>query len=424
MTDPRFTVLSERLKSLGELKAGWLDGHGEPVSGAALGRAREVLYALLAEHPDIDAYSVFPTPTGEIQAEWDRGPWAIEIVFAADGHGVDGFATNSSTLEDRNATFTQTTSGALAAEIANWFRTITATAPNFTIYLKDSFEWLKSLPDASVDLIVTDPPYSSLEKHRATGTTTRLKVSKGSSNEWFGVIGNDRLPELMRECYRVLRNDRHCYVFTDPETLFFLKPAAEEAGFEFRRIIVWDKVLIGMGYGYRRRTEFILYLLKGKRQVADLGISDLLSCKRVSKGYPTEKPVELIETFIRQSAKIGELVIDPFLGSGSTGVAALRHGCRFMGCDISPKSIATAMPRLSAGDTDTAPRVTSALETLETEEEIERRVRATEPLRECACDGTGECSWCERGVEESARVRQMEEQLHHEYELRKEKEWR
>ena len=229
------------------------------------------------------------------------------------------------------------------------------TDPRFTIYLKDSFEWLKSLPDASVDLVVTDPPYSSLEKHRAKGTTTRLKVSEGSSNEWFGVIGNDRLLDLMRECYRVLRNDRHCYVFTDPETLFFLKPAAEAAGFEFRRIIVWDKVLIGMGYGYRRQTEFVLFLLKGRRQVVDRGTSDLLKCKRVSNGYPTEKPVELIETFIRQSAKPGELVIDPFLGSGSTGVAALRRGCQFAGCDIAPKSITTAMPRLVAADT--APRV-------------------------------------------------------------------
>jgi site-specific DNA-methyltransferase (adenine-specific) len=373
--------------------------------------------------------------------------------------------------------------------------------PRFTIFLKDTFDWLKSLPDASVDLIVTDPAYISLEKHRAKGTTTRLKVSDGSSNEWFAVIGNDRLPELMRECYRVLRNDRHCYVFTDPETLFHLKPAAEEAGFEFRRIIVWDKVLIGMGYGYRRRTEFVLFLLKGKRRVADLGISDLLTCKRVSNGYPTEKPVELLEIFIKQSAQPGELVIDPFLGSGSTGVAALRNGCRFAGCDISPKSIATAMPRLVAEDeprfdmagvealsdsvveallADNAPRpprvwnlklsaeipggavfvcrpskwgnpihlqsergresvlqryeewlmtqpelIAAARTELrgkdlvchcapkpchadilmrianepETEEEIEQRMRLTEPLDgRCACDGTGECSWCERGV--------------------------
>jgi site-specific DNA-methyltransferase (adenine-specific) len=262
------------------------------------------------------------------------------------------------------------------------------TDPHFSVYLRDSFEWLRNIEDASVDLIVTDPPYSSLEKHRAKGATTRLKVSKGSSNEWFGVIGNDRLPELMRELFRVLRNDRHCYVFTDPETLFFLKPAAEEAGFEVRRVIVWDKVLVGMGYGYRRQTEFILYLRKGKRQVVNLGTSDLLRCKRVSNGYPTEKPAELIETLIGQSAKPGELVIDPFLGSGSTGVAALRRGCSFAGCDISPTSIVTALPRLAEADAAFAAHALPVVE--------------EGPPQDCACDGTGECAWCERGQEIAA----------------------
>jgi predicted helicase/SOS-response transcriptional repressor LexA len=117
-------AVEARIETLGELKAGWLDGHGESASGAALGRSREVLRALLAEHPDIDAPGIFPTPTGAIQAEWDSGPWATEIVFAADGRGVEGAATNSSTLEDRTTKFTQTAAGALAAEVASWLRTI------------------------------------------------------------------------------------------------------------------------------------------------------------------------------------------------------------------------------------------------------------------------------------------------------------
>lgn len=218
----------------------------------------------------------------------------------------------------------------------------------FSVHIKDSFAWLRGLGSESVDLVITDPPYSSLEKHRAKGTTTRLKVSDASSNEWFEVIGNDRLPELLRELYRVLRPDRHCYVFSDTDTLFHLRPAAEAAGFEMRRVIVWDKIHIGMGYGYRSQVEFVMYLRKGKRQVADLGVGNLLRAKRVSNGYPTEKPVALLEVLVGQSAFRGELVIDPFLGSGSTGVAALRKGCRFAGCDISPKSIVTAMPRLAA----------------------------------------------------------------------------
>ena len=158
----------------------------------------------------------------------------------------------------------------------------------------DAFEWMRSMPAESVDLFLTDPPYQSLEKHRARGTTTRLKKSKGSSNEWFSVIGDDRMPELLREAYRVLRRDRHAYVFCDPDTLFVLRPAAQAAGFEFRRIIVWDKARAGMGYGYRRQTEFVIYLRKGNRQVADLGVPDLLRCPAIRNGYPTEKPVPLL----------------------------------------------------------------------------------------------------------------------------------
>jgi len=220
----------------------------------------------------------------------------------------------------------------------------------YDVHQGDAFEWLRAMPAESVDLFLTDPPYQSLEKHRARGTTTRLKQSKGSSNEWFSVIGDDRMPELLREAYRVLRPDRHAYVFCDPDTLFVLRPAAQAAGFEFRRIIVWDKARAGMGYGYRRQTEFVIYLRKGNRQVADLGVSDLIRCPGIRGGYPTEKPVPLLETLIFQSTQRGELVIDPFMGSGSAGVAAIGLGCSFRGCDISPRSLALAQERLAEAE--------------------------------------------------------------------------
>src|SRR5690606_4935060 len=75
----------------------------------------------------------------------------------------------------------------------------------------DAVEWLSSLADGSADLVVTDPPYESLEKHRAVGTTTRLKHSKASSNDWFTVFPNARFEELLRQVYRVLKRDRHFY---------------------------------------------------------------------------------------------------------------------------------------------------------------------------------------------------------------------
>jgi DNA modification methylase len=107
----------------------------------------------------------------------------------------------------------------------------------------DAVEWLRSLPSASVDLIVTDPPYESLEKHRAVGTTTRLKHSKSSSNDWFSIFPNSRFPEFFAETYRVLAKNRHFYLFCDPETMFVAKPVAERAGFKFWKPLVWDKCI-------------------------------------------------------------------------------------------------------------------------------------------------------------------------------------
>ncbi|EPN5005926.1 DNA-methyltransferase [Vibrio parahaemolyticus] len=199
----------------------------------------------------------------------------------------------------------------------------------------DAVSWLKTLDSESIDLIVTDPPYESLEKHRAKGTTTRLKVSKSSSNQWFSIFPNDRFEELLEEIYRVLKKNSHFYLFCDQETMFVVKPIAEKAGFKFWKPIVWDKMAIGMGYHYRARYEFILFFEKGKRKLNDLGVPDVLQAKRVWKGYPTEKPVDLIRTLIEQSSIRGELVVDPFFGSGATLVAANSLDRKWAGTDIS-----------------------------------------------------------------------------------------
>src|SRR4030081_298165 len=97
----------------------------------------------------------------------------------------------------------------------------------------DAVEWLRAQAADSIDLLVTDPPYESLEKHRAIGTTTRLKHSKASSNDWFTIFPNARFPTLFSEVFRVLRKNRHFYLFCDPETAFVAKPMAEQAGFKF-----------------------------------------------------------------------------------------------------------------------------------------------------------------------------------------------
>jgi site-specific DNA-methyltransferase (adenine-specific) len=229
----------------------------------------------------------------------------------------------------------------------------------YRLFKQDAVEFLQGIPAGSANLIITDPAYESMEKHRKIGTTTRLKKSNASSNEWFKIFPNTRYPEFFSVCFTALAKNSHLYVMCDDETAYIIKPIAEAAGFKYWKRIVWDKEKIGMGYHYRARCEYILFFEKGKRKLHDLGMPDVfdfkedaegyvLSCARVANGYPTEKPVEVSKKLIAQSSLPGELVVDPFMGSASVGEAALSLGRRFWGSDIADLSHVTAEARLSA----------------------------------------------------------------------------
>jgi site-specific DNA-methyltransferase (adenine-specific) len=129
--------------------------------------------------------------------------------------------------------------------------------------------------------------------------------------------------------------------------MFVAKPEAEKAGFRFWKPLVWDKCTIGMGYHYRARYEFILFFEKGKRRLNDLGVADIITVARIRGGYPAEKPADVAEVLIRQSSVEGDVVADPFMGSGSVGVAAARLGRRFLGNDLNPEAVQIAAQRLA-----------------------------------------------------------------------------
>ncbi len=210
---------------------------------------------------------------------------------------------------------------------------------NFDLDNKDAIDWLKEQKDASIDLLITDPPYESLEKHRKVGTTTRLKNSKSSSNKWFKIFPNSRFEELFFEIYRVLKKNTHFYLFCDQETAFIVKPIAEQIGFRFWKPLIWDKMAIGMGYHYRARYEFILFFEKGKRKLNDLSIPDVIAEKRIWRGYPTEKPVNLANILIKQSSSEGDVIADPFCGAGFVGCASVSSKRHFKGNDLSTEAV-------------------------------------------------------------------------------------
>lgn len=224
--------------------------------------------------------------------------------------------------------------------------------PTYRLHTGDAVQWLRTLPDGSADLVITDPPYESLEKHRKVGTTTRLKNSKASSNKWFTIFPNSRFPELFVEIYRVLPRHGHFYLFCDATTMFVAKPLAEACGFKFWKPLIWDKMRIGMGYHYRARYECILFFEKGKRKLTDLGQADIIEVPRIHRGYPAEKPVEVSQVLVRQSSQPGELVIDPFMGSGSVGVAAVSQGRNFAGTDICEEAVEITAGRLQEADAE------------------------------------------------------------------------
>jgi site-specific DNA-methyltransferase (adenine-specific) len=281
-----------------------------------------------------------------------------------------------------------------------------------SVVVSDAFELLRSLAPESIDLALTDPPYESLQLHRARGTTTRLTTN------WFVTLPNQRLPELFREIYRVLRPDRHFYLFADEVTADLIKQQQGVGAlrlpngarrcssvFTYWKEIIWAKTTLdgakvrgGTGYHYRAASERILFFEKGKRALNDLGVADVLMAPRPGVPGPAVKPGALVRTLILMSSLPGELVIDPFAGSGVVGVEARAHGRRFLLGDIdlayldpslvdlAPKGAVVARAAVS----DAEPREPPALEELAEGRASEEELDAARALGWLQPDGPGE----------------------------------
>ena len=227
--------------------------------------------------------------------------------------------------------------------------------PEVKVIQANSLDWICNLEDESVNLILTDPPYWTLEKWRNVGTTTRLggnrDKSKQDKDKWFDTISQDDLWGVINDFGRILKKNSHCYIFCDHEVMpiILMWIREGETVFNYSKPLVWDKMSPGLGYHYRARHEYIVMLEKGKRRLNNLSIPDVLQYKRIAGNhYPTEKPLELIETLLLNSTQEGELVLDPFCGSGVVGEACKKHGRSAILIDNSPKAIEVTQQRLES----------------------------------------------------------------------------
>lgn len=212
-------------------------------------------------------------------------------------------------------------------------------------------ELLHSLRSQSVDLIVTDPAYSGMNQHLRLGHGRIVGhyASRGEST-WFTEFHDDAgaFLEFLAECRRVLRAERHIYVMFDSFSLLSLGALMREC-FDVKGIVVWDKVHLGMGHYFRRRHEHIVFAAKGRRKLSRRDVADVWQVPRLRRAaYPTQKPVALFERMIEASAEPGFVVCDPFVGSGSSAVAAIRRGCTFIGADIAGRAVTLARQRCDA----------------------------------------------------------------------------
>jgi site-specific DNA-methyltransferase (adenine-specific) len=201
-----------------------------------------------------------------------------------------------------------------------------------------------------VDVIVTDPAYSGMNRHMMFGNGRIVGSYQDPENKrWFAELPDDpaTYQTFLAECSRVLRPNRHIYIMFDSYSLLTLGALVREF-FEVKNVIVWDKVKLGMGHYFRRRHELIVFAAKGRRKLARRDVPDVWRFPRIHPArYPTQKPVELFEAMLAGSAVPGDVVCDPFVGSGSSAIAALRRGCRFLGCDVAPEAVAFSRDRIA-----------------------------------------------------------------------------
>jgi len=214
-----------------------------------------------------------------------------------------------------------------------------------TLLLGDCVEAMRRLPDASVDVVLTDPPFSSGATREAgkTGfnkTMTRSTKAEGR-DRWFGSdsLSTAGFLHLLRLCalewQRVLVAGGHCLVFIDWRMAAHLGDAIESADLRRAGLLVWDKQVIGLGRGFRNQHELILHFTKGVgRKPLRRDVGNVIACRPVRKGsHPTEKPVALLETLLSVVCPEGGTVLDPFFGSAATGAAAVGTGRRFIGIE-------------------------------------------------------------------------------------------
>lgn len=219
-----------------------------------------------------------------------------------------------------------------------------------TLYHGDCLQVLPTLAAGSVDAVVTDPPY---------GINTKSD-GNGKLNPWADLCNAAFwYAEWFRQCRRVLGQGGSLWTCLNWRSLVTFQKASCDIGWPIESLLVWDKKWIGPGgsRGLRPSYEMIALMCQPSFSVDDRGLADIQPFPWSSHkptGHPAEKPESLMSFCVENGSATGGLVIDGFMGSGTTGVACVRTGRRFIGIEIDEKYFTIAVKRIREAMEQTA----------------------------------------------------------------------
>ena len=232
---------------------------------------------------------------------------------------------------------------------------------NATLYLGDAQSVCAGFADGVADMIFTDPPYGHNNNNGDLIDRWEVALGKGPKGEARPIANDDavsanKLAEwLFVEAPRLLAKGGCCCCCCccccggGPDPQFARWSLMMDANLDFKQMIVWDKGPIGMGWHYRRSYETILVGQKrggackwhdDSGTVENIVRPGAFGVKKIIPqigDHPTPKPPALAQHFVRLHSLPGETVLDPFMGGGSTGVATMREGRKFIGVEIDPR---------------------------------------------------------------------------------------
>ena len=215
----------------------------------------------------------------------------------------------------------------------------------------DCLELMKDIPDGSIDLIVTDPPYTMTK--RGKSCRPNWMPNNMGDNVFDGALPD---PDVwMRECFRILKDGTHFYTFCNTNDLQKFLNTAADSGFKLHNVLTMVKNTKMPNRWYMKNCELILFFRKGKaKPIKNMCCRDWffvdMPTKKTGKLHITEKPLETIEMFVTNSSDAGAIVLDPFMGSGTTGVACVKTGRRFIGMELDPGYFDIAYNRITEAE--------------------------------------------------------------------------